>query len=66
MKKEYLELLDNPFELHNVEYKRSMSWNEHIIKAKITKIILALSNIQNGGYLILGIEEDKMLISSQI
>jgi hypothetical protein len=35
-----------------------MSWNDTNTKAKITKIILAMSNIRDGGYLVLGFNQD--------
>jgi hypothetical protein len=41
----------------NVELKRSISWDDSEVKAKIVKTILGMSNIQDGGYLILGFEE---------
>jgi len=41
----------------NVELKRSISWDDPVVKAKVVKTILGMSNIRNGGFLILGVEE---------
>jgi hypothetical protein len=42
----------------NIELKRSMSWNDNSTKAKVVKAILGMSNIRDGGYLILGFEQE--------
>jgi predicted HTH transcriptional regulator len=39
------------------EYKAPMSWANELTKAKITKSILAMSNIRDGGVIIIGIRE---------
>ncbi len=39
------------------EFKGSMSWNDDYVKLKITKSIMAMSNISDGGRIILGVEE---------
>lgn len=41
----------------NVEIKRTMSWDNPDTQAKIVKAILGMSNIRNGGFLILGFEQ---------
>lgn len=41
----------------NLEYKQSMSWNDPSTKANITRAILAMSNIRDGGAIVLGVEE---------
>lgn len=51
------ELLRRPIELRNIEFKESQPWAE--LKLKIVKACLALSNIQDGGFLIVGVAETK-------
>lgn len=51
-------LIIRGYEERNLEYKRSMSWNDSLTKPRIVKSILAMSNIRDGGYIILGIEEE--------
>jgi predicted HTH transcriptional regulator len=55
---ELYELVSIGEQRRNVEIKRSMSWNNPNTKAKIVKVILAMSNIRDGGYLIFGFEEN--------
>jgi predicted HTH transcriptional regulator len=43
----------------NVELKRSISWDEPVVKAKVVKAVLGISNIRNGGFFILGVEEEE-------
>ena len=42
----------------NVELKRSISWDDSDVKARIAKTVLGMSNIRNGGFLILGVEQE--------
>lgn len=44
-------------ESRNQELKSSMDWNDENTKFKVTKAILALSNVRDGGILIFGAEE---------
>ena len=44
-------------EQRNVEFKQSMSWTENETKVKITKTILAMSNLRDGGFIIIGVRE---------
>ncbi len=42
----------------NVELKQSLSWDDPTTKAKVVKAVLGLSNLRNGGFLIIGVEEN--------
>ena len=44
-------------ETRSIEIKTSMSWNDIATKFKITKSIMALSNIRDGGRIILGVNQ---------
>jgi predicted HTH transcriptional regulator len=55
-KNQLYELTGNGEQRRNVELKRSMAWED--AKPKIVKALLAFSNIQDGGYLILGFSEN--------
>lgn len=44
-------------EQRNIECKASISWADPVVKAKIVKSILGMSNISNGGFLIIGVEQ---------
>jgi len=39
------------------EFKRSMSWNDDYVKMKLSKSIMAMSNVSDGGWIMLGVEE---------
>ncbi|MGB2696865.1 MAG: RNA-binding domain-containing protein, partial [Candidatus Zixiibacteriota bacterium] len=57
--KELLELVKSGREERNLEYKASKDWKDHTTKAKITKTILGMANIRDGGVIVLGVEEIK-------
>jgi predicted HTH transcriptional regulator len=44
-------------ETRSIELKTSMSWNDIATQFKITKTIMALSNIRDGGRIILGVDQ---------
>lgn len=48
------ELIEYPFEERHIEFKSSTAWDEKEFKAKITKTILALANIKDGGFIVIG------------
>ncbi len=52
-----LELIAIGREDRNLEYKQSSSWDDRIFRAKLAKSILAMSNLRDGGHIILGIEK---------
>src|SRR5580692_9262177 len=43
-------------EERNLEFKRSISWTDQGIKEKLTKSVLATSNLRDGGYIVLGVD----------
>lgn len=51
--KDYESLLERGYETQNIDYKESRAWN---IK-DFAKHILAMSNIENGGFIIIGMRE---------
>lgn len=55
--KEFEELINNSKESRNVEFKKSSTFES--IQFKIVKTSLALSNLEDGGFIIIGIEEIK-------
>lgn len=46
-------------ESRNLEFKKSMRWYDNYAKGTITKAILAMSNIEDGGFIVIGVKEDK-------
>ena len=52
-----LELVYHGREERNLEYKRSMSWNEPATKAKIVKSSMAMANLPDGGVIVIGVEK---------
>ncbi len=53
----FLELIAIGREDRNLEYKHSTSWDDKAFRAKVTKSILAMSNLRDGGHIIIGIEQ---------
>jgi len=46
-------------ESRHLEYKRSKSWNDPNFKATITKSILGMSNIKDGGTIVIGMDKQE-------
>lgn len=57
--KELIEIVIHGNEERNIEYKSTMNWNDSRIKAKITKSVLAMVNLRDGGFLVLGVEPEQ-------
>lgn len=53
-----LDLISLGKEGRNLEYKRSMPWDSADFKAKITKSVLAMANLRDGGVIVIGMDED--------
>jgi predicted HTH transcriptional regulator len=54
---DFREMLSVLREGRNKEFKSTMPWDNKEIKCKIVKSILAFSNVRDGGYLIIGVEQ---------
>lgn len=52
----YVDLIEYPNEERHIEFKRSVRWDGDI-RAKITKSIMAMSNLRDGGWIVVGKEE---------
>jgi hypothetical protein len=50
------DLIQWPREERNLEFKRSMHWADAATKAKLTKSVLAMANLRDGGHIVLGVE----------
>lgn len=44
-------------ERRNLEYKGPMRWDNKLTKAKITKAALAIANIRDGGWVVIGVDQ---------
>ncbi len=53
----FLQLIAIGKEQRNIEYKQSTSWSDKEFRAKIIKSVLAMSNIRDGGDIIIGMEK---------
>lgn len=51
------DVITHPFEERHIEFKSSTPWKEKEFKAKITKSILAMANLKDGGWIVVGNEE---------
>lgn len=50
-------LIEYPNEERNLEFKQSMLWDKGRNSVQITKSVLALSNLRDGGWIVIGKEE---------
>ncbi len=56
---ELVGLIRHGREERNLEYKGPVNWSTPAVKARLTKCILALGNIRDGGAIVIGVEQDK-------
>ncbi|MCK4643362.1 ATP-binding protein [bacterium] len=54
---EFYHYIHHGSEERNLEYKCSMNWDSEEIKSKITKTCIAMSNLPDGGVIVLGVKE---------
>lgn len=52
-----IQFITHGHEERNLEYKSDVSWKEPHIRSKLIKSILAMSNIPNGGAIVIGVEQ---------
>ena len=50
----FKEYVDYPSEARHIEFKENIAWKGKQAKAKITKAIIVLSNLRDGGWFIVG------------
>jgi hypothetical protein len=53
---QFIELIQDGREKRNLEFKQSSPWGSREFKDKITKSVLGLSNIRDGGDIVIGME----------
>ena len=51
-------LISHGREERNLEYKQSMSWTNIATKVKIAKSAMAMANISDGGYIVIGVRKN--------
>lgn len=52
-----IDLILHSSEERNLEYKRSMCWDNNDTKMKVTKTSMAMANIPDGGVMVFGVDE---------
>ncbi|MFA6980520.1 MAG: ATP-binding protein [Ignavibacteriaceae bacterium] len=53
----FADLILHGREERNLEYKGDINWDDGQIRAKLTKTILGMSNIRDGGTIVIGVQE---------
>ncbi|MBT5421349.1 MAG: ATP-binding protein [Candidatus Cloacimonetes bacterium] len=61
---EMLDYITHGQEERNLEYKSDGCWSDQRFRSKLIKTILAMSNIQHGGILIIGVTENDEVFSA--
>ena len=51
------EILELAREGRKIEFKRAQLWDDAEFRAKVTKTVLAFSNVRDGGTMVIGVEE---------
>lgn len=54
---ELIQLINLGRETRNIDFKATYDWGNPVHKGKITKTILGMANISDGGHIILGVKE---------
>ena len=54
---ELIDLILHGREERNLEYKGPMSWKQRDVKVEITRCILGMANIRDGGFIVIGVEQ---------
>jgi len=55
--RELVSILVHGREERNLEYKGPMTWSRPEVQAKIVKSVLAMSNLRDGGWIVIGVRE---------
>ena len=58
MTRELLDLIEHGIEERNLEYKGPFPWTDKELIGKLCKSIMAMSNLRDGGAIIIGVEEE--------
>lgn len=54
-----VDLIVHGVEERNLEYKGNIAWQDATIKGRLCKSIIAMANLQDGGSIVIGVEETK-------
>ena len=63
---QFIEIIADRKERRNLEFKQSTPWESPAWKAKIIKTILALSNIRDGGWIVIGVTDSTRDLAGMI
>ena len=55
---ELLDIVYHGSEERNIEYKRGMNWDNPQHRSKIIKTMLGMANIEDGGFIVLGVKQE--------
>ncbi len=54
---ELIEIIKSGKETRNIEYKQSIPWSNHENREKLIRTIFAMSNIRDGGFIVIGMRK---------
>lgn len=66
MYEKIIELINVGKETRNTEFKKTYDWSDPNQRAKIVRCILSMSNTKDGGHLILGVDDDEILLENKL